>query len=462
MSESPAIIAGELFRAGMIRGDPIQAISVDFCRHDPARCLNSACHEAERKPAMKSTKIEFTGSQGAQLAARLELPEGDVHAYALFAHCFTCNKDVVAAARIARALTEFGIAVLRFDFTGLGGSGGDFGNTNFTSNVEDLVHAADHLRANFGPASVLIGHSLGGAAVVAAAHLMPEVRAVATIAAPADPEHVLHLLGDSRAEIEQRGEADVVLAGRTFCIRKQFLDDIAAQPQAERLAKLGAALLVMHSPTDELVGIDNARRMFDAARHPKSFVALDGADHLLTKRADAEYVATVLAAWAARYARSTRPAPTEAPEEGHVVVSENGDGPLGQRITAGRHVLTADEPVPVGIDSGPTPYDLLLAALGACTSMTLRMYAERKQLPLKKVTVLLRHSRIYAEDCANCETNTGMLDRIDRTIRLDGDLDHDQRRKLMAIADKCPVHRTLHSEIDIRTDESTVDQGVGR
>ncbi|WP_236796139.1 S9 family peptidase [Amycolatopsis sp. GM8] len=248
-----------------------------------------------------STKIEFPGSQGAPLAARLELPEGEIRAYALFAHCFTCGKDVVAATRIARALTGFGIAVLRFDFTGLGGSGGDFANTGFTSNVEDLCRAAEYVQANLGPVSILIGHSLGGAAVLAAAHRLPAVRAVATIAAPADPEHVLGLLGESRAEIERRGEADVVLAGRTFCIRKEFLDDIAAQRQAERIAKLGAALLVLHSPTDELVGIANARRIFDAARHPKSFIALDGADHLLTQRADAEYVATMLASWAARY-----------------------------------------------------------------------------------------------------------------------------------------------------------------
>jgi putative redox protein len=251
---------------------------------------------------MRSNKIEFVGSQGAPLAARLELPEEEEPcAYALFAHCFTCSKDVVAAARISRALADFGIAVLRFDFTGLGGSGGDFGNSDFTSNVEDLALAADHLRDNFAAPSLLIGHSLGGAAVLAAKHRVPEVRAVATIAAPVDPAHVLHLLGDSRAEIEQRGEAEVVLAGRSFRIRKQFLDDISAQPQAERIAKLDAALLVTHSPTDEIVDIDNARRIFETARHPKSFVALDGADHLLTRRADADWAATVLAAWAARY-----------------------------------------------------------------------------------------------------------------------------------------------------------------
>jgi putative redox protein len=398
---------------------------------------------------MTSTRVEFTGSRGVPLAARLDRPDGATRAYALFAHCFTCHKDVVAAARIARALTAHGIAVLRFDFTGLGGSGGDFGNTDFSSNIADLVLAADHLREHHAAPSLLIGHSLGGAAVLAATHLVPEVRAVATIGAPADPEHVLHLFSEHRSTIEEKGEADVVLAGRTFCIRKQFLDDIAAQPQAERIATLHAALLVMHSPVDELVSVDNARRIFEAARHPKSFVALDGADHLLTDRADAEFAATMLAGWAARHAFG--PEEGERPAEGVVVVAENGEGPFGQTVTAGRHTFPADEPVPVGGDTGPTPYDLVLAGLGACTSMTVRMYAERKQWPLDQVTVELRHSRIYAEDCADCETKTGKLDKIERTIRLEGDLDDEQRRRLMGIADKCPVHRTLTSEIQIET-----------
>ncbi|QIZ00790.1 alpha/beta hydrolase family protein [Streptomyces sp. S1D4-11] len=253
---------------------------------------------------MRSEKVEFGGSQGARLAARLELPEGRLRAYALFAHCFTCGKDQITATRISRALTKFGIAVMRFDFTGLGGSGGDFGNTHFSSNVDDLVLAAEYLRAHFEAPTLLLGHSLGGAAVLAARHRIPQARAVATIAAPFSPDHVLRLLGRNRAEIERKGQAEVYLAGRMFHIQRQFLDDIAAQPQAERIANLKAALLVLHSPSDELVGVDNARRIFDTARHPKSFVALDGANHLLTEPADAEYVASVLAAWAGRYALS--------------------------------------------------------------------------------------------------------------------------------------------------------------
>lgn len=402
---------------------------------------------------MQSTKIEFAGSHGVPLAARLELPDTPPRAYALFAHCFTCDKDAVATARIARALTAHGIAVLRFDFTGLGGSAGDFGNTDFSSNVADLARAADHLRATYAAPTLLIGHSLGGAAVLAAAHLVPEVRAVATIGAPADPEHALRLFGDRRAQIEERGEAEVVLGGRKFRIRKDFIADITGQPQAERIATLRAALLVMHSPTDEVVGIDNARRIFDTARHPKSFVALDGADHLLTERADAEFAATMLAGWAARHAFAAPKEKQPEPTKGLVVVTENGEGPFAQTVTVGRHTFAADEPAPLGGDSGANPYDLVLAGLGACTSMTVRMYAARKQWPLDQVTVALRHSRIHAEDCADCETKAGMLDRIESTIRFDGDLDDEQRRRLLAIADKCPVHRTLHSEIQIITDE---------
>jgi putative redox protein len=410
----------------------------------------------------QSSRLEFLGSRDAPLAARLDLPDAAPRAYALFAHCFTCSKDALAAATISRALTRSGFAVLRFDFTGLGQSGGDFGNTDFSSNIDDLVHAADYLRDRFAPPTLLVGHSLGGAAVLAATHRVPEVRAVATIGAPADPAHIVHLLAGSRAEIERRGEAEVCLAGRSFRIRRQFLDDIAGQPLAERIRRLGAALLVLHSPTDEIVGVDNARILFDTARHPKSFVALDGADHLLTNRADAGFAADLIAAWAGRYTftRGTEPAArhrTDAPAEGLVVVSEGGAGPYGQTITAGNHQLTADEPQPTGGDTGPAPYDLLLAGLGACTSMTIRMYAQRKGWPLEQVSVSLRHSRIHAEDCTNCETRTGQLDRIERVIRLDGDLDDDQRARLLEIANRCPVHRTLRSEIVIDTTASGVD-----
>lgn len=407
---------------------------------------------------MRSEKVTFPGSGGTPLAGRLDQPDGQPQAFALFAHCFTCSKDVLAASRIANALTDFGIAVLRFDFTGLGGSGGDFANTNFTSNVADLVNAVGYLRDTHTAPTILVGHSLGGAAVLAAAQHIPEVRAVATIGAPADTDHLMQLLAESRHEIEETGEAEVCLAARTFRIRRQFLEDISHQPQTDTISRLGAALLVMHSPIDETVGVDNARSIFDAARHPKSFVSLDGADHLLTRAADARFAASVLAAWASRYLDeevtgspdAAAPAAVDA-EQGLVVVSENGRGPYGQLITAGGHLLNADEPTPVGHDTGPSPYDLLLAGLGACTSMTLRMYATRKGWPLESVSVSLRHSRIHAADCAECETRAGQLDRVERTVRLTGDLDDEQRQRLLEIADQCPVHRTLHSEVDVRT-----------
>lgn len=408
---------------------------------------------------MHSEKVTFPGSGGTPLAGRLDMPDAQPRAFALFAHCFTCSKDVLAASRIADALTGFGIAVLRFDFTGLGGSDGDFANTNFTSNVADLVNAADYLRKTHTAPTILVGHSLGGAAVLAAAEHVPEARALATIGAPAGTEHLMHLLAESRHEIEETGEAEICLAARPFRIRKQFLEDISNQPQVDRIRRLGAALLVMHSPSDETVGIDNARIIFDAARHPKSFVSLDGADHLLTRAADARFAASMLASWASRYLDegavpspdSTDSAAMAGIEQGVVVVSENGRGPYGQRITAGRHLLSADEPAPVGHDTGPSPYDLLLAGLGACTSMTLRMYASRKKWPLQSVTVTLRHSRIHAKDCEDCATESGQLDRIDRVIQMGGALDAEQRRRLLEIADRCPVHRTLHSEVNVRT-----------
>ena len=405
---------------------------------------------------MRSERVEFPGSQGETLVGKLEVPDGRADMYALFAHCFTCGKDVPAASRISRALAEHGIAVLRFDFTGLGSSDGDFANTSFSSNVADLVAAADHLRDAHGAPSLLVGHSLGGAAVIAAAGAIPEVRAVATIAAPADTDHLLHLISHKTDDIEEKGEATVRLASREFRITRQFLDDVQSQPQARRIEELDAALLVMHSPLDAIVGIDNAAEIFRAARHPKSFVSLDHADHLLTRREDAEYAAGLLAAWVERYVDRPDVADDSAQEpqtdRGTVIVAESGVGSYGQTVTAGGHTFTADEPRPHGEDGGPSPYDLLLAGLGTCTSMTLRMYAERKEWPLDRVEVELTHARAHAEDCETCDTEEPRLERIERTIRVTGDLDEEQRRRLLEIADRCPVHRTLHADVDIDSD----------
>lgn len=402
--------------------------------------------------AIRSSKETFTGASGATLAARLDRPADAPRAYALFAHCFTCTKDILAASKIAAGLAARGIATLRFDFTGLGHSDGEFANENFSSNVADLVKAAEFLRESHAAPALLIGHSLGGAAILAAAKEIPEARAVATIGAPADPAHVTAHFSGARDEIERTGEAEVLLAGRPFKIQKQFLEDIEEHKLGTEIADLRKALLVFHAPRDATVGIDNASRIFLAAKHPKSFVSLDDADHLLSDPKDAGYVAEVLAAWVGRYLVPEQDAEESAAEEGDVTVAEDGQGALSQVIRAGKHRLRADEPASVGGDnSGPTPYDLLLAALGACTSMTVRMYARRKKWPLDRVSVHLTHAKVHAEDCADCETRDGKIDEIDRRISFAGDLDDAQRQRLMEIADKCPVHRTLHSEVKVRS-----------
>jgi uncharacterized OsmC-like protein/alpha/beta superfamily hydrolase len=402
---------------------------------------------------MSSLKISFAGAHGTELAARLDLPVGEVRAFAIFAHCFTCSMDTRAATYVSAALAGQGFAVLRFDFTGLGGSGGDFSNTNFSSNIADLIAAADFLRANYRAPEILVGHSLGGAAVLAAAPRLAEVRAVATINAPFDPAHVLKNFGDARPEIEAAGEAEVNLAGRPFRIKKQFIEDIESQHLAANLATMRKALLVMHAPLDATVGVDNASQIFLAAKHPKSFVALDGADHLLTRKEDAIYAGSVLAAWAAHYV-SALPAQDKlfAAAVGEVMVAETGTGNYAQAIAAGRHRLRADEPESAGgSDTGPAPYELLMAALGACTSITLRMYAERRQIPLGRVAIKLTQPQTHAEDCANCEQADAKMNSMDREITLEGELDTAQRQKLLEIADKCPVHRILEPSIRITT-----------
>jgi putative redox protein len=395
--------------------------------------------------------VSFPGASGAMLSARLDAPDGPPLAYALFAHCFTCSKETKAATTISAALAERGIAALRFDFTGLGGSEGDFANTNFSSNIGDLVAAADFLRRNHRAPAILIGHSLGGTAVLAAAPDVPEAVAVATIGSPFDPGHVLHLIRGTAQTIEREGEAEVEIAGRTFRVKKQFLDDIRGQKLGEIIARLGKALMVMHSPRDTIVDIDNAAKIFSAAKHPKSFVSLDPADHLLSRREDAIYAGHVLAAWAERYLETKSPDLPAAPP-GKVLVRETREGKFTSQVIVGRHVIRADEPIAAGgLDTGLSPYDLLCAALGACTAMTIRLYADLKGIPVERISVELKHEKIHAADCAECETREGKIDRIERLIGLEGELDEVQRQKLLEIANKCPVHRTLHSEVVIPT-----------
>lgn len=397
--------------------------------------------------------LSFPNDHGDQLAARLSLPpDGRPVAYALFAHCFTCNRNLNAVRRISQEMSDHGIAVLQFDFTGLGDSEGDFSDTGFASNVDDLAAAARYLASHHEAPRVLIGHSLGGAAVIKAAGSIPSCKAVVTIGAPADPKHVAHLIGDARETIEQTGQATVTLAGRSFLIKKQFLEDLEETRMEETIRGLRRALLVCHSPIDQTVGIDNAARIFQAAMHPKSFLSLDKADHLLSSEADAFYVGRAAAAWATRYldVPATEDGGPEA--AGSQVVVRTGREHYYTEVVASGHRLTVDEPESVGgTDRGGTPYDLLLGALGSCTSITLRMYADRKSWPLEEIVVRLSHAKIHASHCETCETTEGKVDRIEREIELIGDLSGEQRARLLEIADRCPVHRTLHSEILVET-----------
>ncbi|MCO4772504.1 MAG: OsmC family protein [Deltaproteobacteria bacterium] len=404
---------------------------------------------------MSTLRVRFPSVEGHSLAGRLDLPTtSKPRAFALFAHCFTCSKDLRAVARIARTLTAHGIAVLRFDFTGLGASEGEFADTTFSSNTDDLVAAAEWLAAEHEAPSILIGHSLGGAAVLRAAERIPSSTAVVTIGAPAEAGHVARMLVEDRETIEREGSATVQLAGRRFCIRREFLEDLEAVSGLGPIATLRRALLVMHSPLDKVVGIQNAKRIYTAAKHPKSFVTLDDADHLLTSARDAEYAARMIAVWVERYLDDDETAipepgdPGPAVPEGEVHTA-TGSGGFRTEVKAGRHRMIADEPASVGgTDEGPTPYGYLLAALGACTSMTLRMYAERKGWPLEEACVHLTHAKVHALDS---EGRTGRIDRIERTLELRGPLDVEQRARLVEIADKCPVHRTLHGDPEVVT-----------
>ncbi|WP_061961070.1 bifunctional alpha/beta hydrolase/OsmC family protein [Demequina flava] len=402
---------------------------------------------------MNTETVQFDGATGATLSGRLELPAHTPHAVAVFAHCFTCSKNSKAATRVSRALAADGVAVLRFDFTGLGDSGGDFAHSHYSANVADLLKATEFMTERFDLPLLVIGHSLGGAAALAAVHRLEAVAGVVTIGAPSDPAHVEHLFADAVPEIEARGSHEVVLGGRTFCVTDDFVQDLRAHDAATAIGDLNAPLLVLHAPLDNVVGVDHARVIFESARHPKSFVALDGADHFLSRPEDGEYVARVIRAWAARslVTADTTGFETERHVEGSVVVAENGVGDFSQDVLAAGHVLAADEPVPTGDNTGPSPYDLLAAGLGACTSMTIRMYANRRNYPLDHVHVTVTHDRVHAQDSDATSDSRAKVDRFTRAVTVKGDLTEEQRQDLLRVANKCPVHKTLEASSVVET-----------
>ena len=401
---------------------------------------------------MQSKNVDFENDAGDKLAGILDLPLTTPRAYALFAHCFTCSKNLRAATNISRALTGAGYAVLRFDFTGLGQSEGVFADTNFSSNLDDLLAAVRYLgKAHQAPA-LLIGHSLGGTAVLQAAHDIPSAVAVATIGSPADPAHVSALLAPAKEALQRDGIAEVDLGGRPFTIKKQFLEDLDRHPMPASVGRLRKAVMILHAPLDETVELHNASELFAAAKHPKSFVSLDKADHLLSREADSRYAGEVIGTWAARYLPAVQEQALPQAAEGAVLARTDSSG-FRTEIQTGPHHLVADEPASVGgTNLGPSPYGLLSAALASCTTMTLKMYAGHKKLDLKSVSVSVTHDKIHAEDCHDCETRSGKIDEFRRVVTLEGNLTDEQRARMLEIADRCPVHRTMHSEVKVRTE----------
>ena len=400
---------------------------------------------------MRFKKISFRNSRGHELSGRLDFPlTGQPKAFVLFAHCFTCSKNLKPVEHISQAFTQQGMAILRFDFTGLGQSKGDFADTNFSSNLSDLKDACNFLKDNYEAPQIMVGHSLGGAAVLHVSGELENVKAVATIGAPSTPDHVSHLLENGRKDLEEKGEADVNIRGRTFKMKKQFLDDLQAKKGISIIKKLNKALLVIHSPQDTIVGINNAQEIYQEARHPKSFVSLDGGDHLMTSEGDARYAGSIIASWSSRYIEVNEQ--EEAPEG--EVWTRTGSKGYTTEVIAGSHLLVADEPPGVGgDDQGPTPYGYLLSGLGACTAMTLRMYADFKKIPLEEVEVKLTHDKIHKQDGENSESSNGKIDQIVRKIKITGDLSDEQRKRLIEIADRCPVHKTLEGTPQILTEE---------
>lgn len=398
---------------------------------------------------MKSTKLKIENKKGLLLQAQLELPANQKpNRYAIFAHCFTCTSSLSAVKNISRALTRYGFGVVRFDFTGLGRSEGEFADSHFSANVEDLIAVSDFMAANYQAPALLVGHSLGGAAVISAASRLDTVEAVATIGAPSTVGHVTHLFSHGIDAIKDKGKVEVNIGGRPFKIDNEFVEDFGKTDLPSVVKNLRKPLLIMHSPTDNVVGIKNAEELYLKAMHPKSFVTLDNADHLLTNSRDSIYAGNVIGTWVQRYFESQENEMLDTNGEqlvGHLNLVEDN---FTTTIQSKNHSILADEPASVGGDDfGPSPYEYLNAALVACTAMTLKMYAERKKWELQEVYVYVTHAKKHSKDLGLEQEKPSYLDHVTKKIKLIGNLDDAQKARLKEISSKCPVHKTLASGV---------------
>ncbi|GAB3646970.1 bifunctional alpha/beta hydrolase/OsmC family protein [Echinicola sediminis] len=403
---------------------------------------------------MNRLQLKVRNKKGQALQAHLELPANQKPKhYAIFAHCFTCNSDLTAVRTISRALTTYGFGVVRFDFTGLGGSEGQFSESSFSANVSDLLAVNEFLKENYREAELLVGHSLGGAAVLVAASKLPAVSAITTIAAPASLGHVKHLISKQADNIPEEGEVQVTIGGRPFLINKDFIDDLDQTALSSIVKSLRKPLLIMHAPGDKTVGIENAEELYHQAFHPKSFITLDGADHLLTQRKDSDYVGRMIGAWSQRYFEEEDNSMLDRKGEQLVAHLDVENDEFTTRIQTSKHTFLSDEPTDVGGDGfGPSPYDFLSAALASCTVMTIKLYAERKGWDLKEVYAYITYSKKHSDDLKVDVEQPGNLDFLSKKLKFVGNLDKKQQEKLKEIASKCPVHRTLQTQTVIETE----------
>jgi len=402
---------------------------------------------------MKRLSLEIPNKKGYTLKAYLELPANQKpNYYAIFAHCFACSSALGAVRNISRSLTSHGFGVVRFDFTGLGRSEGEFAESHFSSNVEDLLSVHEYITTHYSAPSLLVGHSLGGAAVITAASKLTAVKAVATIGAPATVGHVKHLFVEEASKAINKEDIKVNIGGQPFTINEDFIADFDKTDLPSILKKLRKPLLIMHSPTDTIVEIENAHQLYHHAKHPKSFVSLDSADHLLSKASDSIYVGNVIGTWVQRYFVAKENIMLETQGEqlvGHLNLIEDN---FTTRIQTKKHTMIADEPSSVGgNDFGPSPYEYLNAALAACTVMTLKMYAERKKWDLQEVFVYISHSKKHSDELELDSEKSGYLDFITKKLRFVGNLDEKQKERLKEIASKCPVHKTIAGEVVFKT-----------